>query len=81
MTTLMAGLACLLTGWRFLHLKILVGCWLGDLMPDNVGEAIALLKPKGVDVATGVEFPNSTRKDPVLVKAFIQAAKNVKEKR
>ena len=57
-------------------------CWMlaGGLNADNVAEAIALLKPNGVDVATGVEFPNSTRKDPILVKAFIQAAKNVKEK-
>jgi phosphoribosylanthranilate isomerase len=57
-------------------------CWMlaGGLNADNVAEAIALLKPNGVDVATGVEFPNSIRKDPMLVKAFIQAAKNVKEK-
>jgi len=46
----------------------------GGLNPMNVAEAIALLKPYGVDVATGVEFPNSTRKDPALVKAFIEAA-------
>ena len=52
----------------------------GGLNSDNVVEAIALLKPDGVDVATGVEFPNTTRKDPLLVEAFIQAAKNVKEK-
>lgn len=56
-------------------------CWMlaGGLNADNVAEAIALLKPTGVDVATGVEFPNTTRKDPILVKAFIHAAKNVKE--
>ena len=51
----------------------------GGLTPENVTEAIALLKPDGVDVASGVEFPNTTRKDPTLVKAFIHAAKNVKE--
>lgn len=52
-------------------------CWMlaGGLNADNVAEAIALLKPSEVDVATGVEFPNSTRKNPILVKAFIQAAK------
>lgn len=56
-------------------------CWMlaGGLNAENVADAIALLKPNGVDVATGVEFPNTTRKDPILVKAFIQAAKNVKE--
>lgn len=52
-------------------------CWMlaGGLNADNVAEAIALLKPNGVDVATSVEFPNTTRKDPLLVKAFIQTAK------
>lgn len=51
----------------------------GGLNPENIAEAIATLKPGGVDVATGVEFPNMTRKDPLLVKAFIQTAKNLKE--
>ncbi len=46
----------------------------GGLNPDNVATAIALLNPYGVDVATGVEYPNTTRKDPALVKAFIHAA-------
>lgn len=57
-------------------------CWMlaGGLNCKNVGEAIASLKPGGVDVATGVEFPNSIRKDPSLVKAFIQISKNTKEK-
>lgn len=45
----------------------------GGLTPTNVGNAIRLLKPSGVDVAGGVEYQNSTRKDPELVKAFIQA--------
>lgn len=56
-------------------------CWMlaGGLNVENIAEAIALLKPNGVDVATGVEFPHAIRKDPSLVKAFIQAAKNVKE--
>ena len=52
----------------------------GGLNPNNVGEAITLLKPGGVDVATGVEFPYTKRKDPLLVKAFIEAAKTAKEK-
>ena len=47
----------------------------GGLTPDNVGEAIRLLKPNGVDVATGVEFPHTLRKDPILVQAFIRAIK------
>lgn len=50
--------------------------WLlaGGLTPGNVREAIALLKPYGVDIATGVESPGTTRKDPILVKTFIEEA-------
>ena len=47
----------------------------GGLNPHNVASAIRLLKPYGVDVASGVELPNSCKKDPRLVKAFIQSAK------
>lgn len=47
----------------------------GGLTPENVASAIELLQPSMVDVAGGVELFNSTRKDPKLVKAFIQAAK------
>lgn len=55
--------------------------WLlaGGLNPENVANAIRRLHPFAVDVAGGVEFPNSTRKDPLLVKAFIEAAKHIKE--
>lgn len=57
-------------------------CWIlaGGLNPNNVEEAITLLQPHGVDVASGVEFPHTIRKDPALVKAFIQTAKQLKEK-
>ena len=44
----------------------------GGLNPSNVSAAIKLLHPYGVDVATGVEYAFSTRKNPILVKAFIQ---------
>ena len=52
-------------------------CWMlaGGLRPENVRIAIDLLKPGGVDAASGVEYPNSTRKEPSLVEAFIQACK------
>ena len=46
----------------------------GGLTPDNVGEALEMLSPAGVDVASGVES-SPGRKDPALVKAFIQNAK------
>ncbi len=47
----------------------------GGLTPKNVAEAIKLLNPHIVDVATGVEYSNSSRKDPQLVKEFVKAAK------
>lgn len=51
----------------------------GGLNPQNVRHAIQLLKPHGVDVASGVEFPHATRKDPHLVKMFIHNAKQASE--
>lgn len=52
----------------------------GGLNPGNIKKAITLLRPGGVDVATGVEIPKTTRKDPELVKLFIQEANNIEEK-
>jgi phosphoribosylanthranilate isomerase len=46
----------------------------GGLTPDNVAQAVATVKPFRVDVASGVESAPG-RKDPNLVKRFIDAAK------
>lgn len=46
----------------------------GGLNADNVGQAIAQVRPWGVDVVTGVESAPG-RKDPRLLRAFIVAAK------
>lgn len=46
----------------------------GGLDPTNVTEAIEMLDPWGVDVATGVEA-SPGRKDPAKVRRFIAAAR------
>jgi phosphoribosylanthranilate isomerase len=46
----------------------------GGLTPENVGEAIAVLHPWGVDVVTGVEAQPG-RKDPEKLAAFIRVAR------
>ena len=46
----------------------------GGLTPDNVAEAIATLRPWGVDVASGVEMCPG-RKDPQKVRDFLAIAR------
>ena len=45
----------------------------GGLTPDNVGDAIARVGPRAVDVSSGTE--RRGRKDPALVRAFIDAVR------
>jgi phosphoribosylanthranilate isomerase len=49
----------------------------GGLTPENVGDAIARVAPRGVDVASGVESERGEpgQKDALKVKAFIAAAR------
>ncbi|HTX63162.1 MAG TPA: phosphoribosylanthranilate isomerase, partial [Acidimicrobiales bacterium] len=47
----------------------------GGLTPENVGDAIAALRPRGVDVSSGVEAAPGT-KDPQRLRAFIKNARS-----
>ncbi len=46
----------------------------GGLTPQNVAQAIALARPDGVDVASGIENTEGY-KDPARVRAFVRAAR------
>ena len=55
------------------HWKIVVA---GGLRPDNVGKAIDILHPWGVDVVSGVEA-SPGKKDPEKVRAFVRAVREM----
>jgi phosphoribosylanthranilate isomerase len=58
------------------HQRIVIA---GGLTPENVGEAIGILKPWGVDVASGVEA-GPGKKDPGKVRAFVKAVREADRK-
>ncbi len=51
------------------HTRLVVA---GGLTPDNVGHAIAALRPDVVDVSSGIESAPG-RKDPARMRAFVEA--------
>lgn len=51
----------------------------GGLTAENVGEAIQILKPWGVDVVSGVEAKRG-KKDPEKVRAFVKAVREADRK-
>jgi phosphoribosylanthranilate isomerase len=52
------------------HLRLIAA---GGLSPENVKQAIQILRPWGVDVVSGVESAPG-KKDPARVQAFIRSA-------
>jgi len=53
----------------------------GGLTPENVAEAVRLVRPFGVDVASGVEAGDPRRKDPERVVRFVRAARSAGDAR
>ena len=60
-----------LTEWKAEWPRLILA---GGLTPDNVAEACRIVKPFGVDAASGVESERG-RKSPQLVQAFLNAAR------
>ncbi len=59
-----------------LHQRVVIA---GGLRPDNVGGAIEILRPWGVDVVSGVEA-SPGKKDPERVRAFVRTVREIDRK-
>ncbi len=62
-----------LTEWKAEYPRLILA---GGLTPENVAEACRIVKPFGVDAASGVESERG-KKSPQLVQRFIEAARSV----
>ena len=54
--------------------------WLlaGGMKPENVGEAISILRPHGVDVSSGICSSDGVQKDRSRISSFMTAVRSVK---
>ena len=50
----------------------------GGLAPDNVAEAVAAVRPDGVDVSSGVEYSGGAGKSPEKIDLFVKRVRTVK---
>lgn len=64
--------------WSLLKGRTFSKPWMlsGGLTPENVGEALKILKPDAIDVSSGVEAQRGI-KDPEKIKAFVNAASSI----
>lgn len=60
--------------WRSVRGAVAEGLLAGGLTPDNVSNAIAVARPWGVDVSSGVEVAPGA-KSPELIRSFIAAVR------
>ena len=49
----------------------------GGLTPDNVAEAVAAVRPDGVDVSSGVEYSGRAGKSPEKIDLFVKRVRAV----
>lgn len=57
---------------KYPDIKLIIA---GGLTPDNVSDAIKMIRPFGVDVNSGVSLPSGI-KDPLKVHQFVESAVN-----
>ena len=48
----------------------------GGITPANVADAVRIVRPAGVDAHTGVEDPQTQRKCPARLRAFVEGARS-----